>query len=147
MVKFSFLAAHLFFGVGGNLFAIASLHFLLLGKQVKMVRFSFFEFLCSLLTVVSGACYYIFYYQPDKIKIITGKFPAAHNVFMEVKEHAFIMFFLISIYLQFRIFFTVNLESPNFKAESKMVLISIILLGLLMSVTGFMVNTGFRINQ
>ncbi len=147
MVKFSFLALHILFGVAGTFLAAIALHFRLLNDGKKVNQFAFYEFLSSMLALVTAGVYYIIFYQPDKAIIINGKFPLAHELFMEVKEHVFIMFFLLSLYLQFRFWFTETEKDISFIKESKTVLILIIFLGVFMSVMGILVNIGFRVNQ
>ena len=112
-----------------------------------MFRFILFEFVATSVTLITAAIYYVVYYQTDKHIITEGKLPMAHSVFMEVKEHSFIMFFLLSLYLQFRIRFTDISDSTSFNKENKMILMGIIFLGLLMSAMGIIVNMGFRVNQ
>lgn len=146
-MKFIFLLSHIAFGVLSTLLAAVALHYSLIDNFKKTIRFALSEFIASSLATIAAALYYVLYYQTDKKIILDGQLPITHSVFMEVKEHAFILFFLLSIYFQLRIWFTAIDNSTTFKRESRMVLISIVCLGLLMSAMGIIVNMGFRVNQ
>lgn len=146
-MKFVFLILHILLGVSGTILATIALHYSIVNNTGKMIRFAFAEFVATSLALLAAALYYIRYYQDDKHIIISGKLPMAHSVFMEVKEHSFILFFLLSLYFQLRIKFTDTTDTISFKKETEMVFICIIFLGLLMSAMGIMVNMGFRVNQ
>ena len=146
-MKFVFLLLHVLFGVTGTILAAVALHYCFIQNRKRIIQFALFEFISTSFALITGAVYYIFYYQLEKHIILDGKFPVAHSVFMEVKEHSFILFFLLSVYYQLRIRFTHSGNEAAFISESKMVLLCILFLGLLMSAMGILVDMGFRINQ
>lgn len=51
------------------------------------------------LSFVAGGYWYITYYKEDKGIILNGPWPAAHNFFMEAKEHFVITLLLLATYL------------------------------------------------
>jgi hypothetical protein len=125
-----------------------SLHYLFKSSGRKFTKYAVLEFVFTLLTTFTGGIHYVDGYQQDKKIILNGSFPLAHSLFMEVKEHLFIALLLISLFLQVRIHFThFSFNDPAFQQESKTILVSIIALGLIMSLLGIIVNMGFRINQ
>ncbi len=135
------------FGVTGTILAAVAMHYCFIENRKRIIQFATLEFISSSFALIAGGIYYIFYYQSEKSIIINGEFPMAHSMFMEVKEHSFIVFFLLSLYFQFRIHFTETKNDAAFNNESKMVLACILFLGILMSAMGILVDVGFRINQ
>jgi hypothetical protein len=51
------------------------------------------------LAYVIAGYWYVVFYHVDKVIILNGPFPAAHNFFMETKEHIVIMLLLLATYL------------------------------------------------
>jgi hypothetical protein len=131
----------------GTVYAILSLHYLINSEQNKFKKHATLECICTLIAAFAGGWHYVNYYQQDKAIILSGAFPMAHSLFMEVKEHLFIVLILISLFLQVRIRFTHVEFNAEFQKESKGILYSIVILGLAMSALGIIVNMGFRVNQ
>ena len=48
---------------------------------------------------IAGGYWYLRYYPVEKALILKGPWPFAHNLFMETKEHLFLMTLLLSLYL------------------------------------------------
>lgn len=53
---------------------------------------------------MAGACllggdWYLHFYPADKALILHGPWPFAHNLFMETKEHLFLLVMILSLYL------------------------------------------------
>jgi hypothetical protein len=148
VIKILLIVSHVLLGVLGTVCAMLSLHHLIRSSTKKFVRYAVLEFVFTLSTTFTGGLHYENGYQEDKKIILNGSFPLAHSLFMEVKEHLFITLLLISLFLQVRIHFTrFNFNDRGFQREGKTILVSIIILGLLMSLLGVVVNMGFRINQ
>jgi hypothetical protein len=112
-----------------------------------MVNYSLAEFFASFISFITASLYYVLFYQADKYIIVEGYFPFAHSLFMEVKEHTFIIFILLSLYLQLRIRFSNKHLQIDFLKEIRVILVSLIILGIFISMMGIVVNMGFRINQ
>ncbi|NOX34346.1 MAG: hypothetical protein GXP56_11545 [Deltaproteobacteria bacterium] len=51
------------------------------------------------LTYIVAGYWYVVHYGPDKTIIKSGPWPFAHNIFMEIKEHIFLMLLLLATYL------------------------------------------------
>ncbi len=51
------------------------------------------------LALLAGGYWYVVYYPADKAVILKGPWPAAHNYFMESKEHIVIILVLLATYL------------------------------------------------
>jgi hypothetical protein len=112
-----------------------------------MVNYSLAEFFASFISFITASLYYVLFYQADKHIIVEGYFPFAHLLFMEVKEHTFIIFILLSLYLQLQIRFSNKQLQIEFLKEIRVILVSLIILGVFISMMGILVNIGFRINQ
>lgn len=120
ILQFS-LIAHVIFGLIG----VIAFYAVLLGilKQVPSLRFLRFSsivgFLSILVAWVMGGYYYVMYYGSTVKPVIKeGDFSWAHLIFMETKEHVFLMlpfisFILVLIFLLIgeRIFVDTRLKS------------------------------------
>ncbi len=53
------------------------------------------------LTFISGGAWYILGYPPNKSAVLAGSAPWAHEVVMEVKEHAFFLMLMLATVLPF----------------------------------------------
>ena len=146
-MKFVILFLHVCLGMAGTFFSALALHHLKLNNNAALLRWMRFEFFSSVLCTFFAALYYLQYYQPDKHILTNGKFPMAHFFMMEVKEHSFIFFILLSLYFQLRLFFSGFRQEEQFVKESEVVIWCLIILSSLMSLMGLVVNFGFRINQ
>jgi hypothetical protein len=56
---------------------------------------------CICLAWVLGGYWYVTYYYAEKAIILKGPYPAAHNFFMETKEHLFFITLILALYLPF----------------------------------------------
>ncbi|MCW8994420.1 MAG: hypothetical protein OQK77_01260 [Psychromonas sp.] len=71
-------------------------------NEASVTRIKNVSILCSVLiwlTYIVAGYWYVVYYGPDKAIIKSGPWPFAHNLFMEVKEHVFLMLLLLGTYL------------------------------------------------
>jgi hypothetical protein len=71
-------------------------------SESSVTRIRNVSILCSVLiwlAYIVGGYWYVVYYGPDKAIIKSGPWPFAHNIFMEVKEHVFLMLLLLGTYL------------------------------------------------
>jgi hypothetical protein len=48
---------------------------------------------------VIGGYWYLHYYPAERALILKGPWPFAHNIFMETKEHLFLMTLILALYL------------------------------------------------
>jgi hypothetical protein len=55
--------------------------------------------LCMAGAWVLGGHWYLHFYPADKALILHGPWPFAHNLFMETKEHLFLLVLILSLYL------------------------------------------------
>ena len=88
------LIAHVVLGILGVIFCyLVVLGLLKKTVSVKMLKWSsFLAFGAYMLSWLSGGYYYVFYYGSNvKPGIKEGAYPWAHLVFMEAKEHIFLM--------------------------------------------------------
>lgn len=54
-------------------------------------------FMCAALLV--GGYWYLHFYPAERALILAGPWPLAHSLFMETKEHLFLMTLILSLYL------------------------------------------------
>jgi hypothetical protein len=70
--------------------------------EASQARIKNISILCAVLiwlTYIIGGYWYVFYYAPEKAIIKAGPWPFAHGIFMETKEHVFLMLLLLATYL------------------------------------------------
>jgi hypothetical protein len=144
-MKALLIIMHVVFGVSGTVMALIALHYLKVNKWKAFKTFSFVEFLVTCISFITGGIYYLTDYQKDKLIILAGDHPWAHSLFMEVKEHLFLSFFLLSLFLQLRLAFTNYEQDIEFRKESQTVLKVLVATGLVISFMGFMISMGFRV--
>jgi hypothetical protein len=71
-------------------------------NEGSIVRIKNVSILCTVLfwlTYIVAGYWYVVHYGPDKAIIKSGPWPFAHNIFMEIKEHVFLMLLLLATYL------------------------------------------------
>jgi hypothetical protein len=71
-------------------------------KESSRERVKRISILCAVLiwlTYIVGGYWYVVHYGPEKAIIKAGPWPFAHGIFMEVKEHVFLMLLLLATYL------------------------------------------------
>jgi len=70
--------------------------------ETSRTRIKNISILCAVLiwlTYIIGGYWYVVYYAPEKAIIKAGPWPFAHGIFMEIKEHVFLMLLLLATYL------------------------------------------------
>lgn len=97
------------------------------------------------LSYLLGGYYYVLYYAASKKAILAGPFPAAHNFFMETKEHVFFMLLLLATYLPIATY-TQDLLA-NRAARNLVLAVAglIVILGLIMDGSGAMIIMGEKL--
>ena len=71
-------------------------------SEASVTRIKNISLLCAVLmwiTYFVAGYWYVVYYGPEKAIIKAGPWPFAHSIFMEVKEHVFLMLLLLATYL------------------------------------------------
>jgi hypothetical protein len=92
--------------------------------------------LFSWLTFILGGIGYVKHYAADKAVIKAGPWPWAQTVVMEVKEHAFFLLLMLSIYLPIVVFNSKLLENKGLKKLAVTSALMIAVIGLGMQVFG-----------
>ena len=96
------------------------------------------------ITAFVGGYWYVRFYPSDRVMILKGPWPFAHNIFMETKEHLFFAVLILAIYLPIA-------AGEKLYANStarKMVLCVaslIVLTGLAMEGSGAIINHGAKL--
>lgn len=70
--------------------------------ESNVARIKNVSVLCTILiwlTYIIGGYWYVVYYGPEKAIIKSGPWAFGHNIFMETKEHIFLMLLLLATYL------------------------------------------------
>ncbi|TET90085.1 MAG: hypothetical protein E3J35_07630 [Methanomassiliicoccales archaeon] len=94
---------------------------------------------------VVGGFYYVTYYGTNVKPVIkSGPQPWAHNVFMEVKEHVFLLLPFLAVVLNFLLF---GVDPTKRRNKSSMLILSLAVfgLGMLMALLGFLISSGYRV--
>jgi hypothetical protein len=65
--------------------------------RIRMIAFAVAVFMCAAL--ILGGYWYLHFYPVERAMILKGPWPFAHNLFMETKEHLFLMTLILSLYL------------------------------------------------
>lgn len=136
---------HVLFGVLGILFAVALFVDVLNAHEGNYRRIKKLSSAVAILIVLAfliGGYWYVVYYGADREIIKAGKWPWAHNYFMEVKEHIFFSLLLLSIYLPIAVRGVMPLNSTKKKNLILGICALIILLGLFMEGAGGIISKG-----
>ncbi|HNS57250.1 MAG TPA: hypothetical protein PKO34_09375 [Smithellaceae bacterium] len=136
---------HVLFGVLGILFAVALFVDVLNAHEGNYRRIKKLSSAVAILIVLAfliGGYWYVVYYGADREIIKAGKWPWAHNYFMEVKEHIFFSLLLLSIYLPIAVCGVMPLNNTKKKNLILGICALIILLGLFMEGAGGIISKG-----
>ncbi len=96
------LLAHATFGVLGTVSAVWVFVEALNAREqnVRRVRTAALAVAIFLFAAwIFGGYWYLHFYPVERTMILQGPWPFAHNVFMETKEHLFLMTLILSFYL------------------------------------------------
>lgn len=96
------LFAHATFGVLGTLSAVWVFVEALNAREQNLRRIRTAALTVAIFMVgawIFGGYWYLVYYPVERAMILQGPWPFAHNVFMETKEHLFLMTLILSFYL------------------------------------------------
>ncbi len=96
------LLAHATFGVLATLSAVWVFVEALNAREQNLQRIQTAAMAVAIFMVVAwifGGYWYLHFYSVERAIILRGPWPFAHNVFMETKEHLFLMTLILSFYL------------------------------------------------
>jgi uncharacterized membrane protein YwaF len=96
------LLAHATFGVLGTLSALWVFVETLNARDQNLQRIRTAALAVAVFMTAAWICggyWYLHFYPVEKDMILRGPWPFAHNVFMETKEHLFLMTLILSFYL------------------------------------------------
>ena len=96
------LLAHATFGVLGTLSAVWVFVEALNAREqnaqrIRTAAFAVAVFMSAAL--IFGGYWYLHFYPVERAMILKGPWPFAHNLFMETKEHLFLMTLILAFYL------------------------------------------------
>jgi hypothetical protein len=66
-------------------------------ERIRRIAIAVAIFMCAAL--ILGGYWYLHFYPAERAMILKGPWPFAHNLFMETKEHLFLMTLILSLYL------------------------------------------------
>jgi hypothetical protein len=147
MLNQGFMMSHVLFGILGILFAVA-LFVDVLNAEKNSGRIKKLSLAVAALMVVAflvGGYWYVVYYGADRDIIKAGKWPWAHNYFMEVKEHLFFVMLLLSVYLPIAVHKIGSLADKKNRNLILVISALIILIGLFMEGAGGIISRGVTI--
>ena len=96
------LLAHAMFGVLGTVLAVWVFVETLNAQEQNAQRIRMATLavaICMCAAWILGGYWYLHFYPAEKAIILKGPWPFAHNLFMETKEHLFLMTLILSFYL------------------------------------------------
>jgi hypothetical protein len=96
------LLAHATFGVLGTLSAVWVFVEALNAREQNLRRIRRAALAVAIFMVgawIFGGYWYLHFYPVERAMILQGPWPFAHSVFMETKEHLFLMTLILSFYL------------------------------------------------
>lgn len=96
------LLAHATFGVLGTVSALWVFVETLNAREQNLQRIRRAALAVAIFMVgawIFGGYWYLHFYPVERAMILHGPWPFAHNVFMETKEHLFLMTLILSFYL------------------------------------------------
>ena len=96
------LMAHVLFGLGCMLAAVWLFVDVLHASAANLGRIRAISWGAAAfmwLAFIGGGYWYVTFYKVDKVIILKGPWPFAHNMIMETKEHLVIMLVLLATYL------------------------------------------------
>ncbi len=141
------LLAHATFGVTGCMAALWVFVEALNAGPANRGRIRTAALLTAVATATAGICggfWYVHFYPADKVLILGGPWPFAHNLFMETKEH---LFFVTAI-LAFLLPIAAREEAGSNAAARKLVLALsglIVITGLTVEGAGAIINHGVKV--
>ena len=141
------LLTHAMLGVLGTLLALWVFVETLNAREQNAQRIrsiSLCVALCMTAACIAGGYWYLHYYPAERALILKGPWPFAHNLFMETKEHLFLMTLILSFYLPIAARDRLYANAP----ARKMVLcvaILIVLTGLSIEGAGAIIDHGVKV--
>jgi hypothetical protein len=141
------LFAHPTFGVLGIMAAVWTVVEALNASEANQHRIRMAAWACAICIVCAwmlGGFWYVNYYPADRVVIVKGPWPWAHNFFMETKEHLFFIPLILALYLP--IVAARRLASDTAARTMVMVVAAFIILnGLAIEGAGAIINHGAKI--
>jgi hypothetical protein len=148
MLNQGFMMSHVLIGVLGILFTVALFVDVLNANEGNIERIKKLSLVVAVLIVVAflvGGYWYVVYYGGDREIIKAGKWPWAHNYFMEVKEHLFFAMLLLGLYLPIAVYGTTPLTNKKNKNLILGICVLIVLIGLFMDGSGGIISRAVTI--
>jgi hypothetical protein len=141
------LLAHATFGVLGTVLAMFVFVEALNASEQnaqRIRRAALGVTLCMVAAWIAGGYWYLHFYPAERAMILAGPWPLAHSLFMETKEHLFLMTLILSLYLP------IAAADKLFQnaAARRMVLsvaMLIVLMGLAVEGSGAIINHGVKV--
>src|SRR3984957_16313704 len=141
------LLAHATFGVLGTISALWAFVETLNAREENLQRIrtaALAAAICMVAAWILGGYWYLHFYPVERAMILKGPWPFAHNLFMETKEHLFLMTLILSFYLPIaardRLY-----ASPAARRMVMSVAILIVLTGLSIEGAGAIIDHGVKV--
>lgn len=135
----SLLISHIIFGLAGTVLAIALLiAFIKSDTALRYLRgISLSLFLSFLFAWITGGYYYVLYYGQNVRPLVkAGQTPWAHSIFMETKEHIFLILPILSAVMMIIIWFLGREEIEKIKKDLRSAAILLTVLSVAIALMG-----------
>jgi hypothetical protein len=141
------LLAHAAFGVTGCLAALWVFVETINaqpGNATRIRTAALVTAVCMAAAWICGGYWYVQFYPPEKVLILKGPWPFAHNLFMETKEHLFFITGILAFLLP-----VATREQLSSNAAARKVVLSVaalvVVTGLVVEGAGAVINHGVKI--
>lgn len=141
------LVVHVMTGILAiGLVHLVSMHFLKKAPSWKYLQaLSGWSIILFFVSWATSAFYYVTYYgSVVKPKIMAGAYPWAHQIFMEAKEHIFILLPFLTIALWLVIRLLAKEQDEELKKAGTILAFTILLLGVFIALSGILISGAVR---
>lgn len=113
-------------------------------NPVRQRRLAWTIFVLAWLTFITGGFWYVAGYPPNKIILKEGNWPWAHNVIMEIKEHAFFFLLMAASLLPFFVRETIRIDGTKLRPVVMTLTGLIIVIGVMVEAMGALIGLAIR---
>lgn len=99
---------------------------------------------CMVAAWIVGGYWYLHFYPSERALILAGPWPLAHSVFMETKEHLFLVTLILSLYLPIAAADTLHTNASARRMVLSVAML-IVLTGMVLEGSGAIIDHGVKV--